>query len=259
MTSILLTGSFACLLVSLASGRRFRHVRHRNSLSFIQFSGAGQINAGNGLTKIGNTLNVCGTLNRISVSADAVDIDANYVGQTSINTVGTITTGTWNGTDIAVADGGTGASTATAARANLSAVGRFAADIGDGAATSSIRASSLPAAVAAKAGLPANPQLKSSGHPRLEEIPKHWELKRLKDVSLLVGRIGLRRVPIGRQSGCSYAGEATVEFPVGELETGSLSIFIYKGKSLKRGDEICQRGRCGCCILLRDPGARRRL
>lgn len=39
--------------------------------------------------------------------------------QASITTVGTITTGVWNGTDIAVADGGTGASTAAGARTNL--------------------------------------------------------------------------------------------------------------------------------------------
>lgn len=42
-----------------------------------------------------------GTANRISVSiAGQIDIDANYVGQTSITTVGTIGTGTWQGTSI---------------------------------------------------------------------------------------------------------------------------------------------------------------
>ena len=44
-----------------------------------------------------------------------------YLGDDSITTLGTITTGTWNGTDIAVADGGTGASTASDARTNLAA------------------------------------------------------------------------------------------------------------------------------------------
>lgn len=37
----------------------------------------------------------------------------------SLTSVGTITSGTWNGTDIAVADGGTGSSTASGARTNL--------------------------------------------------------------------------------------------------------------------------------------------
>jgi len=40
--------------------------------------------------------------------------------QAEITTVGTITTGVWNGTDIAIADGGTGASTQQAALDNLS-------------------------------------------------------------------------------------------------------------------------------------------
>ena len=39
--------------------------------------------------------------------------------QTQITAVGTIATGVWNGTDVAVADGGTGGGTASAARTNL--------------------------------------------------------------------------------------------------------------------------------------------
>ena len=89
------------------------------NLTFVQFSSAGQSIAGNGLTKDGNTINVVGTTDRISVSSDAVDISTNYVGQLSITTLGTILYGTWNGTDIAVADGGTGSSTASGARTNL--------------------------------------------------------------------------------------------------------------------------------------------
>jgi phage-related tail fiber protein len=100
------------------------------SLAFAQFSGTGQITAGAGLTKTGNTIDVVGTTNRITVAADSIDIAATYAGQTSITTVGTITTGTWNGTDIAIADGGTGASTAAAARANLGATTKYAADLG---------------------------------------------------------------------------------------------------------------------------------
>ncbi|QQG37864.1 MAG: hypothetical protein HYS26_04550 [Candidatus Kaiserbacteria bacterium] len=62
-------------------------------LAFTQFSGAGQITAGSGLTKSGNTLDVVGTSNRITVNADSVDISSSYVGQTSITTVGTLTSG----------------------------------------------------------------------------------------------------------------------------------------------------------------------
>jgi hypothetical protein len=88
-------------------------------LTFVQFSGAGQVIAGAGLTKSGNTLDVVGTADRITVNADSVDIASTYVGQSTITTLGTITTGVWNGTDVAVADGGTGASDAATARTYL--------------------------------------------------------------------------------------------------------------------------------------------
>jgi hypothetical protein len=88
-------------------------------LTFVQFSGAGQITAGAGLTKSGNTLDVGGTADRITVNADSVDIASTYAGQSTITTLGTITTGTWNATDISVAAGGTNSSTASGARTNL--------------------------------------------------------------------------------------------------------------------------------------------
>jgi phage-related tail fiber protein len=83
------------------------------AIAFTQFSGAGQITAGAGMTKSGNTLDVVGTASRITVNADSIDISASYVGQATITTLGTITTGTWNGTTVAVANGGTGATTLT--------------------------------------------------------------------------------------------------------------------------------------------------
>lgn len=88
-------------------------------MNWVQFSGAGSITAGDGLTQNGTTINAVGTTDRISVSANAIDISTNYVGQATITTLGTITTGTWNGVDIAVTDGGTGASSAADARTNL--------------------------------------------------------------------------------------------------------------------------------------------
>jgi hypothetical protein len=65
-----------------------------NSLSFVQFSGAGQIIAGVGLTKSGNTLSVNSS-------------------QVQITEIGTITTGTWNSSIIGVEYGGTGNNTFT--------------------------------------------------------------------------------------------------------------------------------------------------
>jgi hypothetical protein len=128
-------------------------------LTFTQFSGAGQIEAGNGLTKTGNTINAVGTANRISVSADAIDIDANYAGQNTIATLGTVTVGTWNATTIATTRGGTGltsyvtgdlvyasaANTLAALAGNTLASKRFLTQTGNG----SISAAPVWSAIAA--------------------------------------------------------------------------------------------------------------
>lgn len=68
-----------------------------SALVFTQFSGTGDIITGPGLVKNGNTL----------------DINSTYVGQTSIYKVGTITTGTWQGTVVAPQFGGTGVNNGT--------------------------------------------------------------------------------------------------------------------------------------------------
>ena len=73
-----------------------------------QFSGAGQISAGAALTKTGNQLDVAVDDSTIEVSSDALQIKTTYPGQTSITTLGTITTGTWNATAIGTTKGGTG-------------------------------------------------------------------------------------------------------------------------------------------------------
>ena len=63
--------------------------------------------AGNGLTHTDGVIDVTGTADRITVSADAINIASTYVGQASITTLGTITTGIWNGTAVGEAYGGT--------------------------------------------------------------------------------------------------------------------------------------------------------
>ena len=70
------------------------------SINWTQFSKAADILAGDGLTKTGSTIDAIGTSNRISVNGN-IDIDAAYVGQASITTVGTIGSGIWQGTAIA--------------------------------------------------------------------------------------------------------------------------------------------------------------
>lgn len=106
------------------------------ALAFTQFTGGAAYSAGNGLTQLGNSFSVVGTAGRISVSAAGVDIDANYSGQASITTVGIIGSGTWHGTAIGIANGGTGATTAAGARGALGAIGRAVGTItGDGGNT----------------------------------------------------------------------------------------------------------------------------
>ena len=65
----------------------------------------------------GTVTSVSGTLNRITVTnpttTPVIDIAATYVGQTSITTLGTITTGVWNGTAVGPTYGGTGQTTYT--------------------------------------------------------------------------------------------------------------------------------------------------
>jgi len=80
------------------------------AISFVQFSGAGQITAGDGLSKTGNTLDVNVDNTTLAIVSDNLQIKSTYVGQSSITTLGTITTGTWNGTAIGLAYGGTGGS-----------------------------------------------------------------------------------------------------------------------------------------------------
>jgi len=65
------------------------------------------------ITSSGNTI----TLTNVDgVAGDPnFDIAATYVGQTSITTLGTVTSGTWNASTIDIAHGGTGATTAATA------------------------------------------------------------------------------------------------------------------------------------------------
>ena len=78
------------------------------AIAWTQFSGAGSFEAGDGLLQSGTTISVNVVNNRTAITSDAVDISANYVGQTSITTLGTIIYGTWDATTVAVTAGGTG-------------------------------------------------------------------------------------------------------------------------------------------------------
>lgn len=83
-----------------------------------------QFSAGGGSSYVG-------TADRISIIGTQIDIAANYAGQASLTTLGTVTSGVWGGTPVDVAHGGTGGTTAAEARAALGTIGKFTATIGN--------------------------------------------------------------------------------------------------------------------------------
>ena len=98
-----------------ASGQALRASDGAGVLEWYTPADVGDITevvAGAGMTGGGSsgavTLNVIGTADKITVSADAVTIASTYVGQNTINTVGTLTSGYWQSHPIAVNYGGTG-------------------------------------------------------------------------------------------------------------------------------------------------------
>ena len=78
--------------------------------------GTGATDASTARTNLGLAI---GTNVQAYSSTLAAVAGGTYTGATSITTLGTIATGVWNGTAIAVANGGTGATTAATARTNL--------------------------------------------------------------------------------------------------------------------------------------------
>lgn len=92
------------------------------SLAALTTTGITTRTAANTFTTRTNT----GTTNRLTVTNGngvagnpTYDIASTYVGQSSITTLGTITTGTWNGTTLGLGFGGTGSTTANGALNNL--------------------------------------------------------------------------------------------------------------------------------------------
>jgi hypothetical protein len=99
-------------------------VLNTTSLTFTQFNGAGQINAGTGLTKSGNSLNVVGSTT-ILANADSLDVNSSSVANQVLLSSGTVGTSSTFGAlplsntssvtgVLSVANGGTNASSFSA-------------------------------------------------------------------------------------------------------------------------------------------------
>ena len=95
-------------------------------MTVAQFSGAGQVVAGTGMTKSGNTLNVVGSTT-ILANADTLEVKSTGTGGQILRSTGTASqAAVWGQVDLAdsdavtgisaIANGGTGASSLTANR-----------------------------------------------------------------------------------------------------------------------------------------------
>jgi hypothetical protein len=90
-----------------------------NNVVFFQQSGAQIITAGAGMTQLGNVFNVVAADSTMQINADDLQVSPTYAGNTSLVTLGTVTSGTWSATTVAVNKGGTGSTTAPNARIAL--------------------------------------------------------------------------------------------------------------------------------------------
>jgi hypothetical protein len=117
------------------SGTQFSIALGTNS-SLTTVGGTLQVNsaiAGDGLSYANGVITTVGTSNRISISSSGIDIASTYIGQTSITTLGDITSGTWKATTIGSAYGGTGITSYTAGDILYAAAGGVLTKLAKGA------------------------------------------------------------------------------------------------------------------------------
>lgn len=88
-----------------------------------------QYQAGNGLQLSDSTFSVAIDTSSLSFSQQGITISETWAGNSSIETVGTISEGTWQGSAVDIAYGGTGATSAMGARSNLGLTSGGSGDI----------------------------------------------------------------------------------------------------------------------------------
>lgn len=108
------------------------------TLKAITLDGFGRVTQSKAATITGTTNRVTVTNGDASAGLPTIDIASNYAGQTSITTLGTVTTGTWNASVIGVTYGGTGS--------NLSATGGAGQYLKQSSAGAAITVGTIPAA-----------------------------------------------------------------------------------------------------------------
>lgn len=103
-------GSFSIGVTATNADATFHLVGNAKIVDGTQGAGKVYTSDATGLgswTTISSGITYTGTANRISVTGTVIDISAAYIGQSSITTLGTIGTGTWNASTITETFGGT--------------------------------------------------------------------------------------------------------------------------------------------------------
>lgn len=128
------SGTYANHIFTLVTQNGF--TLDTDPLTFLDISGVNVLRSGAAIEINDQRISVRTTPGRTIINADnSVDIDPNWVGQTSITTLGEVLTGTWSANTIAIEHGGTKATTAEGARINLGVAEDLRFVLGDGVAT----------------------------------------------------------------------------------------------------------------------------